>query len=49
LLKEWGLVSQEWTFIVGSDGIVTHRFENFAPKPELIEALNQSVATDATS
>ena len=49
LFKEWGLVSQEWTFIIGSDGIVTHRFENFAPKPELIEALNQSVATDATS
>lgn len=48
LLREWGLVSQEWTFIVGSDGIVTHRFENFAPKPELIEALNQSVGTDAT-
>ena len=48
LLKEWGLVSQEWTFIVDSDGIVTHRFENFAPKPELIEALDQSVAIDVT-
>ncbi|MDP6665919.1 MAG: hypothetical protein QF357_00820 [Dehalococcoidia bacterium] len=44
VLAEWGLVSQEWTFIVGADGIVTHRFENFAPKPELIEALEQSVA-----
>ncbi len=48
LLDEWGLSSQEWTFIVGPDGIVTHRFENFAPKPELIEALDQSVATGAT-
>ena len=48
LLKEWGLVSQEWTFIVGADGVVTHRFENFAPKPELIEALDQSVALNAT-
>ena len=48
LLEEWGLVSQEWTFIVGADGIVTHRFENFAPKPELIEALDLSVAVDAT-
>ncbi|MCH8910983.1 MAG: thioredoxin family protein, partial [Chloroflexi bacterium] len=48
LLEEWGLVSQEWTFIVDSDGIVTHRFENFAPKPELVEALDQSVAKDAT-
>jgi hypothetical protein len=45
LLKEWGLSSQEWTFIVDSNGIVTHRFENFAPKPELIEALDQAVAT----
>ena len=44
LLAEWGLSSQEWTFIVGSDGIVTHRFENFAPKPELIEALDQAIA-----
>ena len=48
LLEEWGLVSQEWTFIVGPDGIVTHRFENFAPKPELIEALDQAVAVGAT-
>ncbi|MEE8046140.1 MAG: hypothetical protein V3T49_04805, partial [Dehalococcoidia bacterium] len=45
VLKEWGLSSQEWTFIVNSDGIVTHRFENFAPKPELIEALDQTVTT----
>ena len=45
LLAEWGLSSQEWTFIVGSNGFVTHRFENFAPKPELIEALDQAIAT----
>jgi len=44
LLDEWGLSSQEWTFIVGPDGIVTHRFENFAPKPELIVALDQSIS-----
>jgi hypothetical protein len=44
ILEEWGLSSQEWTFIVGTDGIVTHRFENFAPKPELIDALDQIVA-----
>ena len=43
LLEEWGLSSQEWTFIVDADGIVTHRFENFAPKPELIEALDQAI------
>ena len=44
VLDEWGLSSQEWTFIVGADGIVTHRFENFAPKPELINALDQTLA-----
>jgi hypothetical protein len=43
LLDEWGLSSQEWTFIVDSDGVVTHRFENFAPKPELIDALDELV------
>jgi hypothetical protein len=45
LFAEWSLSSQEWTFIVDSGGIVTHRFENFAPKPELIEALDQTIAT----
>jgi len=44
ILEEWGLTSQEWTFIVDSNGIITHRFENFAPKPELIEALDETVA-----
>lgn len=44
ILKEWGLTSQEWTFIVDSNGVITHRFENFAPKPELIDALNETVA-----
>ncbi|MBT3994446.1 MAG: thioredoxin family protein [Chloroflexi bacterium] len=44
ILKEWGLSSQEWTFIVDSNGVITHRFENFAPKPELIEALDETVA-----
>jgi len=44
LLDEWGLSSQEWTFIVDSEGIVTHRFENFAPKPELIVALDQAIS-----
>lgn len=44
ILDEWGLSSQEWTFIVDSEGIVTHRFENFAPEPELVEALDQAVS-----
>lgn len=45
ILQEWGLSSQEWTFIVDPEGIVSHRFENFAPKPELIEALDQAIAS----
>lgn len=44
ILNEWGLLSKEWTFIVDADGTVTHRFENFAPKPELIDALVQTMA-----
>ena len=40
LLQEWGLVSQEWTFVMDGDGVITGRFENFAPEPELVDALN---------
>ena len=39
LLEEWGLVSQEWTFVMGADGTVAARFENFVPEAELEEAL----------
>ncbi len=39
LLEEWGLVSQEWTFVMGADGKVAARFENFVPHSELEEAL----------
>ena len=35
LLSEWGLVSQEWTFVMGGDGKVIGRFENFVPQDEL--------------
>ena len=40
LLDEWGLVSQEWTFVMDGDGVITGRFENYAPEPELVDALN---------
>lgn len=40
LLEEWGLVSQEWTFVMDGDGVITGRFENYAPEPELVDALN---------
>ena len=35
LLAEWGLVSQEWTFVMGDSGEVVGRFENFVPQEEL--------------
>ncbi len=44
LLEEWGLVSQEWTFVIGSDGIVTDRFENFVGAAELTEAIESAIA-----
>ncbi len=39
LLREWGLHTPEWTFIIGADGLVAGRFEAFAPEEELEEAL----------
>ena len=39
LLAEWGLVSQEWTFVMNADGTVAARFENFVPEAELEDAL----------
>lgn len=39
LLEEWGLRTDEWTFLIDADGRVTHRFEAFAPLEELEPAL----------
>ncbi|TAJ19251.1 MAG: hypothetical protein EPO65_07305 [Dehalococcoidia bacterium] len=44
LLKEWGLETDEWTFVIGSDGRVAARFEAYAPRAE-VEAALQSVLT----
>jgi hypothetical protein len=44
LLEEWGLDTDEWTFIVDSAGLVTHRFESFAPFEELEPALLSVIA-----
>lgn len=43
LLKEWRLVSQEWTFVVGADGKVAARFENFVGDGELREAIESAI------
>ena len=39
ILEEWGLHTDEWTFVVNADGVVTHRFEAFAPLAEVEAAL----------
>lgn len=36
-VDEWGLVSEPWTFVVGSDGRITARFEQYVP-PRVLEA-----------
>lgn len=39
ILEEWGLHTDEWTFVVNADGVVTARFEAFAPVAEVEAAL----------
>ena len=41
ILEEWGLHTDEWTFVVNADGIVTARFEAFAPFAEVEAALGE--------
>ena len=36
-VKEWGLVSEPWTFVVGNDGRIAARFEQYVP-PAVLEA-----------
>ncbi len=43
VLEEWGLETDEWTFIVGADGRVASRFEGFAPIEEVEPALQDVV------
>ena len=39
ILEEWGLHTDEWTFIVNAEGVVVARFEAFAPLAEVEAAL----------
>jgi hypothetical protein len=39
---EWGLPTEPWIFVVGADGIVTHRFEGLVTAEELDAALASS-------
>lgn len=43
-LAEWGLRALEWTYVIGRDGAVAARFENFAPRAELDAALDEALA-----
>lgn len=36
-VSEWGLVSEPWTFLVGKDGRIAERFEQYVP-PQTLEA-----------
>ena len=39
LLAEWGLETDEWTFVIDSGGVVAARFEAFTTEEELEQAL----------
>ena len=41
ILQQWGVKTDEWTFVVGADGKVAARFEAFVPRPELEAALKR--------
>ena len=43
LLKDWGLKTDEWTFVVGADGRVVARFEAFVPRAEVEAALRRGL------
>lgn len=45
ILEEWGLETDEWTFIVDPSGRVASKFESFAPEGELETALLEMLET----
>lgn len=42
-VAEWGLVSEPWTFVVGSDGTIGARFEQYVPPAALESALRSAL------
>ncbi|HYZ89024.1 MAG TPA: hypothetical protein VE620_07000 [Myxococcales bacterium] len=42
-MQEWGLPSEPWTFVVGSDGRVTAKFEGPLSEPELVAAVRRTL------
>lgn len=49
VLDEWGLQTDQWTFVIDSDGIVRARIEGFAPREELEAALLAVIAAPGVS
>ena len=43
-VREWGLVSEPWTFVVGRDGRIAARFEQYVPPETLEPALRDALA-----
>ena len=39
ILDEWGITTDEWTFVVDRSGRIAARFQSFAPEEELEQAL----------
>ncbi len=42
-VAEWGLVSEPWTFVVGRDGRIAARFEQYVPPTVLEAALQDAI------
>jgi hypothetical protein len=43
VLDEWGIHTDEWTFVVDATGRITARFEGFAPREEVEPALRAAL------
>ena len=42
-MPQWGLPSEPWTFLVGSDGRVTAKFERSLSEAELVAAVRKTL------
>ena len=49
MLEEWGIHTDEWTFVVGTDGRVVARFEAFVTEQELEQALLATLDAERAS
>jgi hypothetical protein len=49
ILEQWGIETDEWTFVVDAEGRVAARFESFVPREELEPALRAVLRDPAAS